>query len=77
MNWISSENRAGFDDIKRSKPNWPNMHARFLAAGLIKIKELGPINPHIHARFGHFGFRRGGLAALVLGRRAYVPGENW
>jgi hypothetical protein len=73
--WIWSENRAGFDEIKRSKPNWPTMHARFLAAGVMKLKELGPIDPNMHARFGHFGFRPGGLAALVLGRHACVPGE--
>jgi hypothetical protein len=75
LNWIGSENTAGFNEIKRSKPNWPNMHARFLGVGLMKLKELGPIDPNMHARFGYFGFRRGGLAALALGRQACVPGE--
>jgi hypothetical protein len=63
--------------IGRSKPTWPRMDARFLEAGLMKLKELYPTEPRMHARFGYFEFRRGGLAAIVLGRRACVPGDNW
>jgi hypothetical protein len=61
--------------IRRSKPIWPRTHARFLEGCMMKLKELGPTEPRMHARFGHFEFRPGGLAALVLGRQDCVPGE--